>query len=215
MANVEITKSKLLVVEGKDEDNFFKSFLKHLKNDDVDIVSCNGKEKLRTEIPALLKRPDFRKVKSYAIIVDADESLDDTFKSVAGLLKNNKEPIPKEMNQYEVGEHRKVGIYCMPGNVDKGMLEDLFLQVSENHPALPHAVEYISKLESILEKKLEEEPRNPNKFYYPKTPSKAKALALLAALYEPINSIGVAAIKGYWDFEHPSLSKLKEFLNQL
>jgi len=69
MANEQLTKTKAILVEGKDEQNFFTALFKYLQRDDVDIILVGGKENFKNEFPAFLKRPDFYKITSYAIVV--------------------------------------------------------------------------------------------------------------------------------------------------
>lgn len=214
MENQKLTKTKAILVEGKDEQNFFQALFKHIKKDDVEIIQINGKENLKTELPAFLKRPDF-KITSYAIIVDADTNHDNTFQSINNLLKKHKQPVPTKANEHAKSGEKQVGIYIMPGNLDNGMLEDFCLKTVGEHPAMPCLEKYFLCLEKVLVKKSENDEKSPHKFYFPKNVSKAKALGFLAALHESFSSVGVAALNGYWNFDHSSLQELKEFLQEL
>ncbi|MHC4216239.1 MAG: DUF3226 domain-containing protein [Planctomycetota bacterium] len=44
---------------------------------------------------------------------------------------------------------------------------------------------------------------------------KAKVQVFLATQPEIVDSVGLGALKKYWDFESPALDELKEFLNNL
>ena len=215
MANEELTKTKVILVEGKDEVNFFDALFKHLGRDDVDIVCVNGKERLKTEFPAFLMRPGFSSVESYAIITDADTNHQNTFQSLSDLLEKHNQPVPTKAEEYINGENKRVGIYIMPGNLDAGMLEDFCLKTVSDHPAMPCLENYFSCLKAVLKEKPEIKSKDPQEFYFPKNLSKAKALGFLAALHESFPSVGVAALKGYWNFEHDSLQELKFFLQEL
>ena len=46
-------------------------------------------------------------------------------------------------------------------------------------------------------------------------PAKARTCAYLATTNDPHVSVGVAAKKGVWDFEHAAFSKVREFLSRL
>ena len=46
-------------------------------------------------------------------------------------------------------------------------------------------------------------------------PAKARTCAYLATTNDPHVSVGVAAKKGVWDFEHAAFSKVGEFLSRL
>jgi len=215
MPNEELTKTKVILVEGKDEINFFTALFKHLNKNDVDIVSVEGKEKLKDEFAAFIKRPSFTKVTSYAIIVDADHSCQNTFKSVSDLLKKHSQPVPTKENEYVSKNNKRAGIYIMPGNLEDGMLEDFCLQTVSDHPAMPCLNQYFDCLKKVLKEKPVNEDKNPKKFYFPKNLSKAKALVFLGALYDSFYSIGIAALRGYWNFDHASVEKLKSFLQEL
>lgn len=215
MANEQIKYTKAIFVEGTDEVNFFTALFKTLNKSDIEILNVGGKEKLKEYFPAAIKRPNFDNITSYAIIVDADKSFENTFKSIVDLLIKHSQPAPKKDNEYVDDNGKRVGIYVMPGSLEAGMLEDLCLKTVETHPAIPHLEKYFDGLRSALIDKPENEKKDPNKFFFPKNISKAKALAFLAALHEPFSSVGIAALNGYWNFEHTSLNDLKKFLQQL
>jgi hypothetical protein len=42
-----------------------------------------------------------------------------------------------------------------------------------------------------------------------------KALTFLAAQHENVDRVGLAAQKGYWNFDSPALDELKQFLSYL
>lgn len=42
---LRITKPKLLIGEGKDEENFFNALLKHMHTNDIQVLSSGGKDK--------------------------------------------------------------------------------------------------------------------------------------------------------------------------
>ena len=86
----------------------------------------------------------------------------------------------------------------MPGDSDKGMLEDLCLKSIENEP-INNCID--TYFECIGEK--------------PKELSKAKILCYLASKTPLVYSIGLAAHKGYWDFEAEQFKELKDFLLNL
>lgn len=46
-------------------------------------------------------------------------------------------------------------------------------------------------------------------------PEKARAHAYLATMPHPLVSVGVAAQKGYWDFDHEALDGVRRFLRAL
>lgn len=57
-----ITHSKALLVEGKDEVNFFQAFLNHLSLRDVQIIEIGGKYRFQNEFPTFLALPEFERI---------------------------------------------------------------------------------------------------------------------------------------------------------
>src|SRR5699024_5370301 len=100
-----ISKTKLLLVEGKDELAFFQELIKRneilsLKKDDIQIVSLGGVQKFKTELEALKNRTGFENVKSMAIIRDADESKESALQSLRKILSNTGFSAPKNQLEY-------------------------------------------------------------------------------------------------------------------
>jgi len=81
------------------------------------------------------------------------------------------------------------------------MLEDLFLESVKNHEAMKCVNDFIACSQELQEA--------------PKNISKAKAQVFLAAKPRIANSIGLAAQKGYWNFNSEKLQPLINFLKQL
>lgn len=197
-----ITSKKVLAVEGTDEKNFFETFLKHLGIYDFQVEVVGGKNQFPKKFPALLKTPGFFEandspfVTHIALIRDRDE--DQAFESIAAIVRKEG-LIPPEGHARFSNANPKVGIFTMPGDTVEGtMLEDLCLKTVEDHPAMKCVNEFVS-CASALEKK-------------PKNLSKTKIQTFLAAQPEIVNSVGVGALKSYWDFMSPVLDELKQFL---
>ncbi len=110
----QIDKQKLVLVEGMDEKRFFSTIINHLKIKDIQIMVIGGKEKLESVLPAFILRSNFSQITSLAIIVDADNSAESAFDSVAILLKNCRQPVPENRNEYVKGDEKKVGVYILP-----------------------------------------------------------------------------------------------------
>jgi Protein of unknown function (DUF3226) len=200
-----ITSKKVLAVEGQDEKNFFDKLLKNLGFSDFQIEDVGGKDRFPDKLPALLKIPGFfdadgsPAVSHLVIIRDKEE--DNAFKSISNIVFKAGLKPPNKHSTFSDSKP-KVGIFIMPGTKVQGtMLEDLCLKTVQNHPAMKCVNEFIS-CASALDTK-------------PKNLSKAKAQTFLAAQPEIVNSVGVGAQKGYWDFESPALDELKQFLSHL
>jgi hypothetical protein len=198
----KIEKNRVLLVEGKDEVNFFRALLRRMGNPEVQVVEIGGIDKFRTELPAFLNDPGFGRVTHYAVVRDAEKSAKAAFQSVAGVLRKHNQPCPQKPAAFASKSRRKVGVFIMPGRSDHGMLEDLCLQTVAEHPAMECVDEFIRCLRSKLKP-------------FPKNESKARASAFLAGMPETCYRFGEAAQKGYWDLSHPALNDLKAFLSRL
>ncbi|MFQ6120356.1 MAG: DUF3226 domain-containing protein [Methanosarcinales archaeon] len=199
MADI-IRQKKVLAVEGKDEVNFFDALLKYVEITDIEIRDVGGKNQFKNKLPALVKTSGFSEVEVFAVVRDADEDANASFRSIKNILKKEGLKPPTQMNKFSDGKPI-VGIYIMPGNSDRGMLEDLCLRTVENHPAMECVSSFIDCVSRL---------ENP-----PNNLAKAKAHAFLAAMPELANSVGIGAKKGYWDFDSDELTDLKSFLDYL
>src|SRR3954453_9836248 len=106
-----LTRTKALLVEGKDECNFFEAFFDHLKITDVEVRQVFGKDRFPIGFEAFLNDPGFDRLTAYAIIRDADKSRDRTFQSVADLLKRKGQPFPGRIGEFVKSGPRKVGVF--------------------------------------------------------------------------------------------------------
>ena len=212
MADFHIDKNKIVLVEGKDEINFINALLDKLSINNIQIIELQGRGNLKKTLSTLFKLPENKLIQSLAIVIDADNDQSNEFKSVQDVLKNNNLPVPGVLKEFVNSDSRRVGVYILPGNADSGMLEDLCLATVDDHPVMSCLNQYITCLKASLPIKLENEPTDSQKFFFPKNQHKAKAMAFLAAMYEPCSSVGVAAQKGYWNIDHPSLDEFKQFL---
>lgn len=192
-----IRHNKIIAVEGRDDANFFNALLRHIKITDVDIREVGGKAQFKDKLPALFRTPGFSDVYIFAVIRDADQDANSAFESIRNLLKKEGFAPPAKINMFS-DNSPKVGIFIMPGNSEKGMLEDLCLKTVADNPAMTCVKPF---MDSCL--KLKTPPGNL---------AKASAQAFLAAMPEIVNSVGVGAEKGYWNFDSPILDELKNFL---
>lgn len=191
---------KIIVVEGQDEVYFLDALLRNMKITDMEVREVGGKQQFKDKLPALVRMSGFSDVEVLAIIRDADNNAAAAFKSISNILKKEGLKPATEVTQFSEGSP-KIGIFIMPGNSDAGMLEDLCLKTVENHPAMD-CVQLFANCIS----ELEEAPNNI---------VKAKAQAFLAAMPKDVNSVGVGAQKGYWNFNSEELNDLKSFIDNL
>ena len=196
---------KILAVEGEDEKNFFDALLRNLRISDIDIRIVGGKDQFKSKLPALKNAPGFFHadgsyfITHLAIVRDKDE--DRAFESVVNIVERAGLKPPSSPSSFS-NSKPKVGIFIMPGDTIEGtMLEDLCLKTVEAHPSMKCVGEFSSCVSSLETK--------------PKNISKAKAQTFLATQPDFVNSVGLGAQKGYWDFESQCLAELKAFLSHL
>ena len=127
----QINSDALLLVEGKDEGGFFDALLKHMKIGGVQIKDVGGKEKFKHEMRNIVKLPGFSKIKKLGYVRDAEQhEAKSAFDSICHVLEcsNIFDHVPRNIGKVEEIGSFKVGIFIMPNNKDKGMLETLCLQ---------------------------------------------------------------------------------------
>ncbi len=234
-----ITRSKVLAVEGKDEEELFSALIACLNLSDIEIWALGGKDKFRRNIRALTITSGFDGVTSLGVVRDADKDPAGAFQSVCGALESAGLPRPTTPLQ-PVGDAPQVMVMILPDGETPGMLEDLCLRSVAEDPAMSCVDEYFRCLEGWLQ----ELPRNPSKarvraflasrewleeahFEYlqrrmeeyltefPDVLSAAKVHAFLASRYKPDLDLGIAAKEGYWRFNHPAFEQVKWFLKTL
>jgi hypothetical protein len=212
---VRIEGPYLLLVEGKDEVLFFDALLRHMGVNEVQILHSGGKRNLPRRFPAIALQLDH--VRAYAVVQDADASAENTFRSIRGILTNHGEPCPKMSGRYaqRPGLHRRVGVYVLPGAGRSGMLEDLCLLTVSGHPAMPCVSDFMGCLRRVLAKGCTKITRSLGKACYPNNPSKAQALAFMAAMKFEVHRVGEAAQQRCWNFNHPCMANLKRFLSAM
>ena len=187
-----------LFVEGKDEKNFFEIYIEHLSLENViRVEDFEGKDKL-TEFLRLFKlRPDFENTTSIGIVRDADDNPKGAFASVQSSLDNNRLPRPGRIGEQAAGPP-SVAVAILPGGEKPGMLETLLWE-SVGDPAIRRCVEDFLQCSEQAGQPIARR-------------DKALAHAFLATRPDPHVSVGVAARKHYWDFDHPAFDGLREFL---
>lgn len=191
-----IYSKKLLLVEGKDEVNVFDKLFEEMEIYDVQIIDIGGVRQFPEKMPDLLKRPGFKSVEIIGICRDGEDNpASSAFQSICSILKNIALPIPNKINEFS-NSNPKIGVFVMPNNKDKGMLEDLFLESLKGTDRM-QCVEEFCKCEVA----------NP-----PKNKSKAKMLAFLSTLKEDTNRLGHAVQQEQIDFNSSVFDDLKKFL---
>ncbi len=200
-----IKSQKLLLVEGKDEEAFFKILLERKRINGIDIMSSGGNRQLQTLFPGIKKAPGFDELSSLAIIHDADMDARQAFQSIRSVLKNNDMKSPDKISSFVSGSPR-VGVFIIPDGKNTGKLESLCLSTVKSGGIIKCIDSFMACIK-----------QNSNNSGYnsPKDMHKARCRAFLSAMEKDTPSLGVAAQKGYWDFDSEKLNPLLDFLKQL
>ena len=204
LGDIHITKSKILIVEGRDEANFFKAYFKdNLFISDIQVLPIGGKTLLSNRLEVLVKESNFiSTVQVLAIIRDADDNANSAFQSVCSALENSELPIPSAPLQAVEG-NPTVNVMITPPNSLSGKLEDLCLQSVSSDPAIHCLHSYFSCLQTIPD------------FSMPRDISKAKVHAFLSSRIESDLRLGEAALASYWPFDNAVFNPLKNFILSL
>ena len=214
MAPEKIEHSIQLLVEGNDARNFFEALVARMAlAGSVQVQNFGGVDELRRFLQAFVKAPGFTNVTGIGIVRDAEGGATEphgggaannpaarAFQSVRGALEHVELPAPPGPME-PAGESPTVRVFVLPGNDEPGMLETLLCRTFADTPEE-------RCVETFL--RCAKESGNPVE-----RPDKARAHAWLATRRHPQVSVGVAAQKGYWDFDHQALDGVRQFLASL
>lgn len=196
-----ITKPKLLLVEGRDEFNFFSALINHLQLQSIEVRIYEGKSNLRIALQTLLSALGFENVESVGIVRDADENAGAAFQSVCSSLSNANLPVPDAPLVLTSGRPQ-IAVMIMPPGANRGMLEDLCLSALRDEPAMLCVDQYFQCLEAQMEN-------------LPPNESKARVHAFLASRERPDLRLGEAALGGYLPWDSPAFEPVKQFISRL
>jgi hypothetical protein len=201
---VAIKQSRLLVVEGVDELNFFQSLIRHTGISGIQVLPIGGKAKLQDKLKLLKSSPNFEAVMTIGVVRDSDNDPESAFKSVRSALRNAGLSVPKRVLTFSDGDPR-IMVMVMPPNKEgtNHMLEDLCLEAVKDDPAMRCVDQYIECL------------KEQNITHTDNRTAKARLHAFLASQREPDLRLGEAAQAGYWPWDQPTFDPVKGFLRQL
>jgi len=203
MARIQITSSKLLLVEGDDELGFFQKIGKTIRMSDLQIYSMGGKDKFTVSaLNGIRLSSGFKElVKSLAIARDAHEDAERAFRSTCNMLAGVHLPVPSNVMEFQ-GEDIKVGVLVIPPNEKEGSLEDLCLSSIKKS----REMECIDSFFQCIRKRTNEIPRNL---------PKAKIKAFLASREESVPHLGVGVARGYFPLNNKVFTEIKTFLRSM
>ena len=196
-----VSSGRHLLVEGREEVQFFRGFLRHLGIDDVQIRDYEGKDNLRRYLLSFTGLNDFVQVESVAIVRDADDGAQSALQSVQDSLRNAGLAVPKDYVTSAAGPPR-TSVFIMPDNGSNGALEQLCLVTLANDPAMPCVEEFLTCVNGRLT-------------VPPRDQQKARIHAFLASREDSELRLGEAAQRGYIDWNHTPFDDLAQFLRNL
>ena len=199
--SIRIVASRLLVVEGKEDERFFEAFIDSLGLSDIQVISIGGKTFLRRNLRILAAASGFSEVVSLAVVRDANADPKAAFQSVRDALRNAGLPAPDKPLVF-AGDGPCVGVMILPDDETPGILEDVCLGAVSQDSAMVCVEEYFE----CLKRERVEEPRNV---------SKAKVEVFLASRPRAGLRLGEAAQAGYWPWGAEAFGGLKDFLREL
>ena len=136
-----IKKEKLILCEGRDEENFLIAWLNsdELSNEpgfsnEIQVLNFEGNSDLSRQLEKYKKMDGFDSLTHLMIIRDAEQDLDGAVKSIQSALSNNGFQVPEESCKwiYDNENDLYIGFLLFPAcdkNPTAGTLEDLCLKI--------------------------------------------------------------------------------------
>ena len=178
-----VSSGRQLLVEGREEVQFFQAFLRHLGIGDIQIRDYEGKDNLRRYLLSFTGLNDFVHVRSVAIVRDADDNAPSALQSVQDSLRNAELSVPRGFTTPSDGPPR-ISVFIMPDNHSAGALEQLCLSALADDSAMSCVDEFLRCV-------------NDRVVDPPKDHQKARIHAFLASRQDPELRLGEAAQRGY------------------
>ncbi len=199
-----ISEAKQVLVEGLDEVRVLDNFASRLGLADVQCHAYQGKQNLRNFLKTFTALSDFTRVRSLAVVADADFSTDGTRDRIRGALQNVGLPQPSAPLTEVLDGNLKVSYLILPHWRGTGMLEDVCLESIKTDPVMECIDQFIECVKGFRE----EWPK-------PEIEAKARVHAYLASQDRPDLRLGEAAQRGIWKFDSDAFGPLKDLLQRL
>jgi len=224
MDPVAIKRPVQLLVEGKDPLNFFGALTGHLGLAGIQVQNYGGINELGGFLKAFVRAPGFASVTDLGVVRDAEgpagavegappgeaevaalrpgteRHADRAFQSLCTALRNAGLPVPARPVERSESSP-SVSVLILPGDGDDGMLETLLCRTFADSPVDACIKDFFKCVERS------EIPI--------RRPDKSRARAFLATTPDPQLSVGVAAQRGHWDFDHDAFRGVRRFLRNL
>lgn len=201
-----VSQSRVLLVEGKDEERFLKPLVQQLEDVCLQVLPLGGKGSLRRNLGFLQDR--FRQsglaCDAVGVLRDADDDAERAYKSVRDSLLDAGWAPPSRHGEVRAGTP-SVGIFIVPDGSAAGAMETLCRRSVEATEAGGCATEYLAclrKARSGIARSVV-------------SGDKAYVHAYLASGEDPVVRLGEGAEQGVWDYNHAAFSPLVDFVRQL
>ena len=202
--SLEIAEPKQLIVEGNDDVRVFRSLGSYLNISNIEIRPYGGVDNMRTFLRTLSALPEFRLVRSLAIVADANSDRNRRDRRIRTALSDIALPAPPSPLEIASDGSLSVAYLVVPHDRDTGMIEDICLDSVSEDPAIGCIDRYFECIE-------ESETPGPRQVWM----SKARAHTFLASRDRPDLRIGEAAERGTWKFDSEAFNPLKDLLRLL
>lgn len=213
--NTQILKEKLIICEGRDEQEFLIQYLNSTAlsdtpafSNDFQVIDFGGNSELTRKLEILKNMAHFESVTSLMVARDAENNSEAACQEIQHALKQAGFPVPQKPNCWE-GLTLKVGFVLFPtcsANVREGTLEDLCVSILSDPLAsdtLDEITSFLSRLES----------RRHQSFL---RIFKAKLHTYFSVHNDYVSlKIGEAAAAGAFDWNNKMLDPFKNFLKEI
>jgi hypothetical protein len=194
----EIVRPRLVLVEGKDEVNFFAAFCEKRGLPDVQFMEYGGKSNLSSFLYTVPKLRNFSTVRGLAVIRDADSDSSAAFQSITSALKRAELPVPTAELTPSRGTPVTAAL-VLPGYGVVGALEDCLLTSIVGNPYLPLVEDFIGDVERLKGSPLSEA-------------SKSKVRSFMAVQDPSHDLLGVSAKDGVWPLDHSAFAGIEKVI---
>ena len=199
-----IRAERLLLVEGMDEVNLFRTLISHcfLEEPRIQVIDVGGKEQFSRNLMAIRTATMAGSaLRAVGVVRDADDDASAAFDSVCGSIRNAGYEPPTIHGEFSRGVPA-VGVFIVPDGAASGAIETLCRRSRQGDDTAACVDEYLTCLEE-------------RDAMYSRNADKSFAHAYLAAMRNPVARVGEGARQGVWDFVSPAFAPLSEFLREL
>lgn len=208
MANIQINKTKLILVEGRHAQGFIEWLCKECRDtNNVQVMNFGGNPELRLFIKNLSNMDGYDSVESFVIVRDAEGDVESAIDSINGAFESVYLPVPAEPFTFNTVNNIKTAYMIFPGpDASSGTLEDLCLSIIHSNPTLECIDGFF---ECVKEKNTPETSLTHL--------HKRKVQCYLSTLEPKFigANIGEAAERGAWDIKHQALLPFKQIITGL